>query len=519
MISNQIPDLLHPPPARASDIVRPWAEKSPESVALVEATGTWTYSQLSAAISQTQTWLEDLGTRPGDRVIVVCENSRASVAIFLALGALDAWPVLVNARLSAQEIDQIRDHCGARRLIYTVGVSLHARKHALRHGATVEDIPGLGLLGIGPRYEDVRPEPLEANTADNVGALIYTSGTTGRPKGVMLTHRNLLFAATVSSKIRALTPADRMYGVLPISHVAGLSVVMLATLLSGASLYLSARFDPTEVIHKLEHEKITVMLGAPALFALLVDYAKHKGMNALKYSSLRIISCAGAPLSAETKSEVEKYFGIVLHNAYGATECSPSIAQSRLEFPSPANSAGPVVPGVEVKLVGSDGQKVKEGEVGEVWVRGPNVMKGYYRSPEETAESLSEDGWFNTRDLARFEDGNLFVAGRTKDMIIRFGFNVYPAEVEAVLNAHPAVARSAVVGRMVGGEEEVVAFVQLHPNLQASTDDLAKHAAQKLAAYKQPTQIILVTDMPVTSLGKVIKDQLLRRLNDVSSAD
>ena len=143
--------------------------------------------------------------------------------------------------------------------------------------------------------------------------------------------------------------------------------------------------------------------------------------------------------------------------------------------------------------MGGDGQKVKEGEVGEVWVRGPNVMKGYYRSPEETAESLSADGWFNTRDLARFEDGNLFIAGRTKDMIIRFGFNVYPAEVEAVLNAHPAVARAAVVGRMVGSEEEIVAFVQLHPNIQASTDDLAKHAAQNLAAYKQPTQIVLVS--------------------------
>ena len=514
MISNQIPDLLYPSPVRACDIVKPWVQKSPDTIALVDATDTWTYSQLSGAIDRTQSWLEGLGIRPGDRVMVVCENCRASVAIFLALGAMDAWPVLVNARLSAQEIDQIRDHCGARRLICTVGVSLHARKHAQRHGATVEDIPDLGSLGIGPLYEDVRPEPLEANPVDNVGSLIYTSGTTGRPKGVMLTHRNLLFAANVSSKIRVLTPDDRMYGVLPISHVAGLTVVMLATLLSGASLHLSARFDPTEVIHKLENEKITVMLGAPALFALLVDYAKHKGMSSLKYPSLRIISCAGAPLSPETKSEVEDYFGIVLHNAYGATECSPSIAQSRLEFPSPANSAGPVVPGVEVKLVGIDGQRAKEGEIGEVWVRGPNVMKGYYRSPEETAESLSRDGWFNTRDLARFEDGNLFIAGRTKDMIIRFGFNVYPAEVEAVINAHPAVARSAVVGRMVGAEEEVVAFVQLHPNLQVSTDELAKHAAQRLAAYKQPTQIVLVADMPVTSLGKVIKDQLLRRLNN-----
>jgi len=512
MIANQIPEQLEPLPSRIIDIIEPWVQRAPDSIALVEASGSWTYSQLSKAISLTRTWLASLGVRPGDRVIVVCENSRASVAIFLALGAMKAWPVLLNARLSPQEIDQIRDHCGARRLIYTVAVSVHAKKHALRHGAALENIPDLGSLGIGPLYEFVQPEPLEANDSDNVGALIYTSGTTGHPKGVMLTHRNLIFAAAASSRIRLLAPADRMYGVLPMSHVAGLSVVTLATLFSGASLYLSARFDPQEVIHKLDHEKITVMLGAPALFALLVDYAKHKGLTSLKYPSLRIISCAGAPLSPASKSEVEDFIGIVLHNAYGATECSPSIAQTRLEFRSPANSVGPVVPGVEVKLIGGDGQIVRDGEVGEVWVRGPNVMKGYYRSPEETATSVSEDGWFNTRDLGRFEDGNLFIAGRTKDMIIRFGFNVYPAEVEAVLNTHPAVARSAVVGRVVGGEEEIVAFVQPYSNSQVSTNEIAKHAAQNLAAYKQPTQIVIVEDMPVTSIGKVIKEQLLQRI-------
>lgn len=514
MTSNQIPDLLHPSPVRASDIVKPWAQNSPDRVALVEATGTWTYSQLTAAISQTQIWLESLGIRPGDRVMVICENSRASVAIFLALEAMDAWPVLVNARLSGQEIDQIRDHCGARRLIYIVAVSVQARKHAQRHGATVEDAPGLGALGIGPLYDDVRPEPLELNPGDNVGALIYTSGTTGRPKGVMLTHRNLLFAAAVSSKIRAMTPSDRMYGVLPISHIVGLSVVLLGTLLSGASLYLSARFDPPEVIRTIDREKITIMLGAPALFALLVEYGKHKGLKFLRFPMLRIISCSGAPLSPTTKCEVESLFGLMLHQGYGITECSPSVAQYRIDCPPTDNSVGPIVAGVEVKFVDRNGHTVPDGQEGELWVRGPNVMKGYYRAPEETAASLTKDGWFNTRDLARLENGNLFIVGRTKDMIIRFGFNVYPAEVEAVFNAHPAVARSAVVGRTVGGEEEVVAFVQLYPNLQASIDELAKHAAQKLAAYKQPSQIVLVADMPVTPLGKVIKDQLLSQLKN-----
>ena len=197
----------------------------------------------------------------------------------------------------------------------------------------------------------------------------------------------------------------------------------------------------------MDGEKITVMLGAPALFALLVEYGKHKGLNSFKCPMLRIISCSGAPLSPSTKCEVEKLFGLMLHQGYGITECSPSVAQYRIEKPPTDNSVGPIVPGVEVKFVDRNGQTVREGEEGELWVRGPNVMKGYYRAPEETSASLSDDGWFNTRDLARMENGNLFIVGRTKDMIIRFGFNVYPAEVEAVLNAHPAVARSAVVGK------------------------------------------------------------------------
>ena len=258
---------------------------------------------------------------------------------------------------------------------------------------------------------------------------------------------------------------------------------MLATLFSGASLHLSVRFDPVEVMHKLDHEKITVMLGAPALFTLLVDYAKHKGLASLKYPSLRIISCAGAPLSTACKSEIEDFFGIVLHNAYGATECSPSIAQTRLESLSPANSVGPVVPGVEVKLMRGDGDIAKDGEVGEVWVRGPNVMKGYYRSHEETTTSTSKTGgWFNTRDLARMENGNLFIVGRSKDMIIRFGFNVYPAEIEAVLNAHPAVRCSAVVGQKYpGAKKKSLLSFQLHPNFEVGVNEIAKHAAQNLA--------------------------------------
>src|SRR5437660_11031111 len=187
------------------------------------------------------------------------------------------------------------------------------------------------------------------------------------------------------------------------------------------------------------------------------------------------------------------------------------MAQTRVEAARSDPSIGPVFPGVEVQLVGPDGKRVAEGEVGELGVCGPNVMKGYYRAPEETAAAIDADGWFNTRDLARLEDGNLFIVGRTKELIVRFGLNVYPAEVEAVLNTHPAVVRSAVIGRSVAGvegDEEVVAFVQLLPDSRHTTTELAEHAARHLAPYKPPSRILVTTALPLTTTAKAVKARL-----------
>jgi long-chain acyl-CoA synthetase len=500
-------------PERICDVIRPWSERSPERLALAEASGTWTYRQLSAAVSDTQQWLLDLGVRPGDRVMVVCENCRALVAILLALAATDAWPVLVNSRLSAREIDEIRAHSGARRVIYTTSVSPQAREHAKRHGAAIQDAAGLGPVAIGPLNESeaADPEPVDADPAQRVAALIYTSGTTGLPKGVMLTHRNLLFVAAVSAQIRSLSPDDRLYGVLPITHAVGLSVVLLGALLSGATLHLASRFDPVAALATLEKERLTIMLGAPSMFSLIADYAKLKGLQSLKFPSLRIISSSGAPLQPAVKSRVESLFGTTLYNGYGITECSPNISQAVVGERRTDTSVGKILPGVEVQLVGPNGKPVPDGEVGELWVRGPNVMKGYYRAPEETAAAINPEGWFNTRDLVRLENGYLFIVGRTKELIIRFGENVYPTEVEAVLNAHPAVLRSAVIGRTVEGTqggEEVIAYVQLAPSATASEHDLAQHAAQHLAPYKRPSHILVVSSMPLTPTGKIAKAEL-----------
>jgi len=495
--------------------VRFWAERSPQHPALVESSGTWTYGELASAIAAAEAWLVDSGVRPGDRVMVVCDNSRISAALFFAVSALQAWPVPVNARLSAGEIDRIREHCEPHLLLYSISGSPQATNHAQRYSASIEEVRGLGKIGVGERNQNTEPEALDPNPEERVAALIYTSGTTGVPKGVMLTHRNLLFVAEGASKIRSLTSDDRLYGIMPMSHVVGISVVLLGTLLSGATLYPVTRFDPVAALASLERDRLTVVIGAPAMFSMFLDYAKLKGIPSLHFPALRIISSCSAPLQVALKLQIEKLFGLVIHNGYGVTESSPNIAQTRIESPRQDDSVGPIFPGVEVKLVDSEGSPVPAGQIGELRVRGPNVMKGYYRAPEETANAIDPEGWFNTRDLARLEGDNLFIVGRTKELIVRFGLNVYPAEVEVVLNAHPAVVRSAVIGRSVDGskgDEEVVAFVQARPGSSLSSAALEEHVSRHLAPYKRPSQILFLPELPVTATGKVVKAELAKMI-------
>lgn len=498
-------------PNRIVDIVEAQANRSPNHVALIDPSGSWTYQEFRVAIQQAQASFRDAGVRAGDRVMVVCENCRALAAILFAISALDAWPVPVNTRLSPNEIDAIRKHCAPRRIVYTTAASAQARRHAERDGAQTSEIAGLGPVGISPLNQDCQPEQVEEDGTKQVAILLYTSGTTGQPKAVMLTHRNVLFIAEAASRIRSLTPNDRVYAVLPLSHVVAFSVLLLGTLFSGATVVISPRFDPLAVLRDIAEHRVSVMLGVPSMFAFLVEYAKTKGIGSFDLPSLRIISSSGAPLNSQLKSDAERVFGLTLCNGYGITECSPTIAQVRLEAPRSDLSVGPALPGVELRVVGPDGRVLPEGEVGELHVRGPNVMKGYYRAPEETAAVIDSDGWFNSRDLARIEDGNLFVIGRAKELIIRFGFNVYPAEVENVLAAHPAVLRAAVIGRPVAGDqggEEVVAFVQCSEGTTVSAAELTAHAAGRLAPYKVPSEIVVLPELPLNSTGKIAKDKL-----------
>ncbi len=509
--ADDVAALLAGLPARIGQVIAPWAARTPEAPALVDATGTWTYRELAEAVARARAWLADGGVRPGDRVLIVSENCRAVAAALLAATDLDAWPVLVNARLADREIDEIREHCRPRRALYATAASPQARAHAARHGAVETDVPGLGPLGVGALDADCLPEPVDADPARQVAVLIYTSGSSGQPKGVMLTHRNLLFMAAVSGAIRRLRPEDRMGGIMPVSHIVGLSVVLLGTLMHGASLRMVARFNPAEMLRALARDGLSIVLGTPAMLGLLLDYTARKGIARVDAPNLRILSVSGAPLDPAIKAASERLFGIPLHHGYGITECAPTIAQIRPERPRADCAVGPLLPGVEARVLGPDGAPVPPGEVGELHVRGPNVMRGYYRAPEATAEVLDAAGWFNTRDLVCFADGCLFIVGRARELIIRFGFNVYPPEIEAVLNAHPAVLQSAVVGRSVEGNEEIIAFVQPAAGARPSVRELADHAAARLAPYKQPSAFVLVEAMPTTPSGKILKRELQAR--------
>jgi long-chain acyl-CoA synthetase len=503
--------ILEGLPNRIHEVMDPHVAVTPDRVALVDDGAALTYRELDRAVSGTADALRTLGIRPGDRVMIVSENCIALACLLFAVFRLNAWAIVANPRLSPRELDQIRDHSGARRAFFTTDVSQEAAAHASRYGGRVQDVGPLFGIGVSPLNENTSPEPVEADGAKQVAVLIYTSGTTGTPKGVMLTHRNLLFSAKTTAALRSMTPADVQYCVLPISHIVGISLLTM-TLMTGAAVRLVAKYDPAALAGAMAEEGITILNGVPATFQRLLEYRRLAGISKLNRGSLRLISVAGAPLDLDLKSRVEQELGLPLLNGYGITECSPGISGVRPEAPRTDQAVGTLLPGLEARITTRAGAVAANGEVGELHVRGPNVMRGYYRAPDLTAKAIDAEGWFNTGDLARFEGDCLYIVGRTKEMIIRSGFNVYPAEIEAVLSTHDAVVQCAVVGRPVEGNEEVVAFVQLLKGSSATPQDLMAHVAPQLTSYKRPSEIIVLDALPATSTGKILKHKLAESL-------
>lgn len=493
-------------PPRIHHVIEPWVNRQPGAPALRQGDTALTFGQLDAAVTEAARRLTAQGLRPGDRLLLVAENSIPVVVLAFACSRLDAWLVPVNARLSQREIDTFAEHSGARLVALTTAVSADALAHAQRLGAAAVDWPGAGHFHLGAANAAVQPEPVAAG-AEQVAVLIYTSGTSGAPKAVMLTHRNLLFIAENGRCMRRQTPADTVYAVLPISHIYGLATMALSALHAGASLMLAPRFDPAAVAAALETGGVTILHGVPAMYAKLLEWGRRPG-HRLRAPTLRLAQGGGAPLDQNFKDDFEAVFGITLHNGYGMTEASPSIAQTRLDAPRKDCSVGPPISGIEIRIV-KDGASVAPGEVGELHLRGPGIMKGYYKALELTREAVDADGWLNTGDLARqAEDGALFIVGRSKELIIRSGFNVYPIEVEQAINSHPDVVHCAVVGRNVPGNEEVVAYIELVPGRSLTPQALTIYLHELLSPYKIPSHIKVLPHLPATATGKILKNQL-----------
>lgn len=488
--------------------IRHWTESAPDLPAVTQEGRTWSYGELGQAVERTAAFLKAHEVHAGDRVLLVMENSIAAIAGMLAAMKLGAWAIPLNARLSAREVDEIRKHATPRLTLYTSRISKDAAAHGDRHGA--QAAPSLEEIGATYAAADgiVHPEPSLGPPRDRVAALIYTSGTTGAPKGVMLTHGNLLFIAGRSSQARQMSPADKVYAVLPISHVFGLASVFLGNMYRGSHLYLVSRFAPAEAARALAEEGITAFHGVPAMFSHLAGLAASTGQP-LAAPKLRYMSAGGSPLDLTLKQRIERLLGVALNNGYGLTESSPTVCMTQIDDPRADDTVGTLLPDVQVRIVDKDGADLPPGGVGEMWVKGGLVMKGYYRDPARTAEVLTPDLWLKTGDFARqAADGSLYIVGRLKELIIRSGFNVYPAEVEGVITSHPDISMAVVVGRSRDGNEEVVAFVQPIPGRTITPEALEAFVAERLAPYKHPAQYLIRETLPATPTGKILRHQL-----------
>ncbi|NGX93762.1 MAG: long-chain fatty acid--CoA ligase [Candidatus Afipia apatlaquensis] len=501
-------DLLSNLPARIHGILDAGAEGDASRIAFTDEHDVdWSYRRLIDTVELAATEMSRLGIRPGDRVMIVCENSIAAIVLLYASSRLDAWAVVTNARLSQHELELIERDCHPRRVFYTHVVSPDADAHACRKNADIEAITGIGEIKVGNLEELSVAEKVHRDASQQVAVVIYTTGTTGRPKGVMLSHRSLAFVACRGRRTDTIHSSDVSLCVMPISHSYGLTL-MQGMLFAGAHLKIMPRFSLAHAIEAIVNKTLTIFTAVPALLSRVVAHVDQEGLQ-LKPNRLRYVYTGTAPLDLALRQNVERVFGVVLHNGYGLTETSPTISRTRYAMGSNEVNIGPPIPGVEIKIVGTDGREVKEGSPGELLVRGPNVMLGYYGQPELTAGVIDEQGYLNTGDIvSRNPAGDLIMQGRSKELIIRSGFNVYPPEIEAVLNTHPTVLNSAVVGRSVEGNEEIIAFVEPVPGSSVETSDLFTFLEGQLARYKKPQKIVVMQQLPIAPNGKIRKHDL-----------
>jgi acyl-CoA synthetase (AMP-forming)/AMP-acid ligase II len=492
------------------DLLRRSAEGFGEKPALIGADGTTrTYREVWSCARKVARFLQDHDIEKGDRVGIFSPNHVDYASVFYGILLTGATVTTLNPLYREREIEyQLSDAEAVALFVFSpMAEPVEAARKNLRRLRHVWPIDGLPEL-LGGVSEEHRLVEIKAD--ENVAVLPYSSGTTGLPKGVMLTHYNIACNVKQSLVARRLTSDLVSLYVLPFFHVYGMTVLLGAGLASGGSGVVMMRFDVEQMLHLVgKYQMTNLYLAPPAVLAM----ANVPNPTRFDTSSLRVIHCGAAPLPLEVAERAKSVYGCLVSQGYGLTETSPTTNTNPLDRIK-VESCGPPVPDTSEKIVSLDtGEELPVGEVGEVAVQGPQVMKGYWKRPEETRECLSEDGWLLTGDIGWLdEDGYLYILDRKKEMIKYKGYQVAPAELEALLHEHPAVLDAAVIPKPhLEGGEIPKALVVLREGFEASPEELMAFVAEKVAPYKKIREVQYLPEIPKTASGKILRRELIER--------
>ncbi len=462
------------------------------------------YGLLQQAAMRTAGMLRQQGVEAGDRVALMLPNVPHFVGAYYGSLQIGAVVVPLNVLNKRREIEYYLRDSGAKLLFAWHDFAAEAEPAASATGCEFVPVtPGefeQALFQTEAVSELVQREP------DDTAVLLYTSGTTGTPKGAELTHANLLSNCVASRGLFSLAAGTVVLGALPLFHSFGQTCAMNTCVLAGGTLSLLPRFDPVKALEIIERDRVAVFEGVPSMYGAMLNVPDRERFDT---STLRVCASGGAAMPVELMRGFEQAFNCQILEGYGLSETSPVASFNHPDRERKPGSIGTPIGGVEMRVVDDADRELPSGEVGEIVVRGENVMRGYWNRPEATAEAM-RGGWFHTGDLARVDgDGYFFIVDRKKDMIIRNGFNVYPREVEEVLYEHPAVREAAVIG-IPHNEfgEEIAAAVSLKEGATATVDELIAFVRERVAAYKYPRVVWLVDDLPKGPTGKILKREL-----------
>jgi len=464
-----------------------------------------TYAELDDRSARLATLLREKGVQEGDRVGVMLPNVLEFPISYY--GVLRAGGVVVpmNELLKRREIAFYLEDSGAKLLLAWHGFAAEARDGAADAGAELVEVePEAFAKLLGDREPTVE---LAETDEEDTAVILYTSGTTGRPKGAELTHFNLSRNSDIASRTTCeIQAGDVVLGALPLFHSFGQTVSMNASLRVGATLTLLPKFDPGEALEIMQRDRVTHFYGVPTMYGALLHHPDREGCDT---SALRTCITGGASMPVEVLRGFEEAFECEVLEGYGLSETSPVASSNHPGRPRKPGSIGTPLEEVEIKVVDEDDNEVAQGEVGEIVIRGHNVMKGYWQRPEATEEAM-RGGWFHSGDMARVdEEGYFFIVDRKKDLIIRGGYNVYPREVEEVLYEHPKVREAAVLG-VPHDEwgEEIGAAVVLHEGEEVAPEELSEYVKERIAAYKYPRIVWFLDDLPKGPTGKILKREI-----------